>query len=258
MAMKKAIGLMMVLAIVCTAASAETVTFQKGENGYSGNTDSYIRAESIYRNHGAAMDISLGWEDTGAGQEFVGFSHWDFGSVPSGLTITSAKLGLYARHVEGTVDRTISVFAMTQPIDMGDKISANADEGQVCWYFRACDVSDWGGGSHAGPVAGSDYTTTYGSSLVISTSDQGSYVEFDVTDIVNAWYTGALTNYGFVLREVDPVANTRTNFSSADDIDTDGDTLIMYPYLEIEYTPEPATMGLLLIGGLAILRRRSR
>ncbi|MBN1555333.1 MAG: DNRLRE domain-containing protein [Phycisphaerae bacterium] len=255
--MKKTIGLLLLLFLVCTAASADTITFQNGVNGYSGNVDACIRSESGRQNYnyGTSTDIAVGWELADA--EFVGFSQWSFSGIPSGLTIEEAKLGMYCRDAQGTEDRTIHVYAMTSNItNMGTGNSRPATSGEVCWNYLAYDTATWGGGTTNGPVSGTDYTPTYGSSLTISVSDEGGYVEFDVTAIVNAWYTGALSNYGFILRDGAWDDNeTRVNLSSAD-TDLGSDYL---PYLEITYTPEPATMALLLAGGgLAILRRRTR
>jgi len=263
--MKRVVGLVMVLGIVCSPAWAQEtlVRFEKGLNGYDGLVDGGIRSEAGRQtyNYGASSDISVGWELEDA--EFVGFSQWKdiFGSganqVPLGATIVSAELGLTLRAAQGTEDRIITAYAMTREItDMGSGASNPAAAGEVCWSYLAYDTTMWGGDTTHGPVQDADYTTNHASSLTINVaSDNGITVSWDVTDIVNDWYTGALPNYGFLLRDGAWADNeTRSNFSSAETSNT-GDL----PFLKITYepVPEPATMGLVALGGLALLRRRS-
>ncbi|MBN1556475.1 MAG: DNRLRE domain-containing protein [Phycisphaerae bacterium] len=245
----------MLVMLVCSVASADTITFQNGVGGYSGLVDGSARSESGREkyNFGAYSQVNVGWE--AAGQELVGFVDFtnSINQIAAGQTITSAKLGMYlvsAEDQNSVGDRTISAFAMLKSLNMGTKVASDAAAGEVCWYELARHQTKWGNDtSNAGPVSGMDYTTTYGGSLVINPSQNGSYVEFDVTSIVNAWYTGALTNRGFLLREVDEVNRTRVNFGSSEGSST--------PYLTVTYTPEPATMSLLLLGGAALLKRRS-
>jgi hypothetical protein len=250
--MKRTIGLLILVAVMCSPVLAETITFQNNVGAYDGGVDAGIRQEHIYYNYGASESVSTGWET----EELISFYRFDdmFGSAAyqlpaTGMTITGAKLKLFVEGMDNPAEsRTINASAMTLPIDMGTKTGSNADEGQVCWYFRACDVSNWGGDSHAGPVAGTDYTTTDAASSTFGFSGTG-WVEWDVTAIAQAWYAGTLDNYGFVVRQADDTYNRRVNFTA-----TEGGGNA--PLLEITYTPEPTTMGLLAIGGLAFLKRR--
>jgi len=72
----------------------------------------------------------------------------------------------------------------------------------------------------------------------------------DVTGLVAQWYSGALDdNQGMVL--FGDTSQTAGLYWSSEH-----PTQELRPQLVIDYTPEPATMSLLALGGLALIRRR--
>jgi hypothetical protein len=84
------------------------------------------------------------------------------------------------------------------------------------------------------------------------TDTQDAWFWWDVTPAVVGWLNGSLANNGLLIvpKFQDSVTNKTTyQFGAAGNGD-------IAPQLEITYTPEPATMGLLSIGGLALLRRK--
>lgn len=86
------------------------------------------------------------------------------------------------------------------------------------------------------------------------TDTQDAWFWWDVTPAVEGWLDGSLANNGLLI--VPKFGNGGNNwtvyqFGAAGDGD-------IAPKLEITYTPEPATMGLLSLGGLVLLRRRNR
>ncbi|MBN1555146.1 MAG: PEP-CTERM sorting domain-containing protein [Phycisphaerae bacterium] len=259
--MKKTIGLLllMLVAVVCSSASAEVISIRFGESGVTdgGLVDSTIRAENGRENYnyGASSTIATGWENST--DELIGFSQWKniFGSganlIPYGSTITNAILGMVVDSTSGSGDRNVNCYAMTTEItDMGNKNSQPAAAGEVCWNWRAYNTVAWGGD---GPQAGVDYTTVGGQTVNIPYGTTTT-ISWTVTDIMQSWSDGA-DNYGFILRgDAWSGTNTRTGLNSYEASNPE-----YAPFLKVWYeeVPEPATMTLLLAGGgIALLRRR--
>ncbi|MBN1943281.1 MAG: DNRLRE domain-containing protein [Phycisphaerae bacterium] len=256
--MKRTIGLLMLVAIVCGPVWADTITFQNNVGTYDGGVDAGVRQEKPYYNYGGSATCGSGWED----QELITFFRFDdmFGSaayqLPAGQTITSAKLKLFVEGMDNPSEsRTFNASAMTVPVQMGTQNNYWASEGDVCYAYRAFSdytPGQWnaGAGSSSGPVANADYTTTDAASATFGFSGTG-WVEWDVTEIVKKWYAGTLDNEGFIVRQADDTHNRRVNFT----MEEGGGNA---PALEITYVPEPATMSLLALGGLGVLIRRKR
>ena len=136
----------------------------------------------------------------------------------------------------------------------------------------------WGldGLTHMGPTS-SDYNTTLRSTHVMEPCDIGAYydshfepldyfnsivydvAEFDVTAAVRAWADGTLDNNGWYMQSSG--YNQQYYYTSDYAVDVTGTPenpidLSLRPELVVEYTPEPATMALLLLGLPAMLKRR--
>jgi hypothetical protein len=147
------------------------------------------------------------------------------------------------------MERTVNVYAMTTEIpDMGGNTGGQAAAGEVCWNYLEYDTVSWSGN---GPVAGTEYTTTHGASATIADGSVATTIKWNVTDIVQDWSNG-MANYGFILRGDDWAGDDNRHGFFSNDCGTND-----LPYLKVTYTPEPATMTLLLSGGgLALLRRK--
>jgi len=246
--------------------SADIITFKNGQDGYSGCVDGAARSEpgrEVY-NYGTSTSFTSNFEDE-SNQEFVSFIQFEdlFGAgsnqISAGQTITDAKLYLYARGMQNAgTSRMVNAYAMLVGVNMGTKNSQPADDGEVCWDARARNQVAWGGDMHNGPVSGMDYTLNHADRTAVSAV---GWVSWNVTDMVNDWYSNALANHGILIRGGESTLQRRIDYCSTDWTTTGkmGDPLdpTYFPYLEVTYVPEPVSLILLSLGGLVLAGRRN-
>jgi hypothetical protein len=85
---------------------------------------------------------------------------------------------------------------------------------------------------------------------VSATAGQPGWLVWDVTSLVSSWTNGPNANNGVMIAtEGGAILFWASEYQGAP---------TLRPYLKITYTPEPATLSLLALGGLAILRRRRK
>lgn len=154
-------------------------------------------------------------------------------SALAGKTITSATLTLThdsaIYHTGQPLGTQADLYAAAQPWNTG--ATWNTTDGSTPWTTP--------GGTSTGTLFAFNNTVIPDNSGVVP-------VSFDVTSLVSDWTSGALTNDGILLTG------------------TEGDGLHFYiagadaPSLTITYTPEPASLALIGLGGLSILARRRR
>lgn len=223
------------LTLVMTTASF-------GDTVYADNSASNLVNNTIGNqfHSNVVHDINL------QGVNWNGFNDWfqrtaviKYDQLPSvaAADVTSARLGLYLASLSdpGYGDKTVNVRPAQQSWDSATLTWANHPFGQ--------DTFDWG----PTPIADSQViNNTSGTPATLG------WYWFDVTDVVKDWLDGTSTNNGLLIVPSNEDSNW-TNFFFA----TVGDTNNA-PQLEITYVPEPATMGLLALGGLVFFSRRNR
>jgi hypothetical protein len=141
----------------------------------------------------------------------------------------------------------------------GTRFSPPHNGAQMFWsdFDVAADNGiDWAGNFHNGPWNGGSATdfrnTALADLLDAQTLDgSGTQASFNLTLLAQNWASGIWENDGFALSTLNAVGNT-----NGYQIDTSGGSR----GLTLDYTPvpEPASLSLLALGGLAVLRRRSR
>ncbi len=143
---------------------------------------------------------------------------FDLSSIPSGSTITSAKLRLTKCCEVGGPGGNFYVYVY--------RLTNNWDETHSSWRYKETGVL-W---AHPG----GDYSGYYGSFYVTSGVAYGTHFEVDVTNLVKKWVDGTYPNYGILLRSsVESSATTNwIKFASKEYSDSD-----WRPKLIIEYTP---------------------
>ncbi|MEF8829305.1 MAG: DNRLRE domain-containing protein [Haloarcula sp.] len=187
-----------------------TATFQQGTDGYSGTTDTMLRAADPETSYGTAETLSIdGSDPEGSGStsqvllRFDGVIGTDTGGIPPGSDVEQATVGLAT-------------------VDEGD--GAAVHRLRTDWSADSTWASLGGGVQADGSEAVSDAVARTGAVEAGETS-------IDVTASVQAWANGA-QNRGWVLR---PLGNDGWDVQSADSATP--------PVLTVSYTPSETLAG---------------
>jgi hypothetical protein len=265
---------MLVVAGWCGVVEASLMkTFQNGLNGYTGTQDTMVERYSANNvNYGGNPDF-----DVAGALGNVGYSGLlKFGNlfgtgtnqVPAGATIVSAQLTLTAFTRYQPTSGSYAIEHTMLKDWVAGTASSVAQEGSSCFNARhyrsdgnyAANPGDaWGtdGVIHTGPVRSVDYATDgtaycYFNSAVDVENKTDYEMNFDLTSTVQAWQANPSSNFGMFFR-------TNQTWAYAYFYSSDNSALDKRPELVITYTPEPATLGLLLsgLGGFFLRRKNS-
>jgi hypothetical protein len=260
-------------------AFGATAVFRDGVDGYVGASEAHVRAGAhANRGWGGSGDIQTGFP---GGSERQGLWVWDDlfgggpGQIPLDQTIVSATLSAFLRTTGVSGESDFTAYPILGDIFLSDASDPGGPEpnpgvGQATWTYRRYDDIPWGGGTNDGPVADVDYDTSISATTTIDLSAEAQKVwnHLDVTPIVQAWLANAnddgagVPNEGFITILTAGGGNAYWFGSDTTDAYVAAQGLAgtgadYYPYLTVEYIPEPATLGLLAAGGLlALLKRR--
>lgn len=110
----------------------------------------------------------------------------------------------------------------------------------------------WTGG--AGAMGNTDTATDSILLPNLGATTAGTFIDFDVTSIVQGWADGTFADHGFMFLATNSVAGTTTRFFSREASDGTGPRLI----IDAEPIPEPAGISILVAGAMAAAHRRRR
>ena len=222
--------MMRALAIVITAALlaagptlADEAVFQQNLNGYTGAEDAWLRNTYPIRNYGNHWAIRT-QDRTDPGQGWINQGLLIFrdifgnapGQVPLGGEIHSATLTLGTAWGDEGCAAYLAYPLLTEITNYGTGSTGDAVDGEVNHigreYWAADNYTPWGtdNPSTDGPVEGEDFDMNAEVRSLGPDGQPGGEVcgddepvSADVTAIVRSWYSGALPNYGLVLRALD-------------------------------------------------------
>jgi hypothetical protein len=250
-------GLVLVMMCVSAAQAAVLEIQDTTVNGDGTNVqDAGTRA-------GTSQDLNYGvspiWNIRGVvnvedGGERGVLSWFDISSIPAGQTVDSATLTLRIRCTYA-IPSYAEVGRVLEPWGAGallcnEGLSDNAvNPGEITWNNREHDTVPWtdpGLQQNGGVGASRDM----GFAIDVAVNDGNWFVSVDVKDIVATWVEDGDPNYGFILNHTLPSGTSGWEVSMSEDIAE------RRPKLVINYTPEPASLVLVGLGGVALLRRR--
>jgi len=183
---------------------------------------------------------------------------FDLASLPAGYAVQSATLTLYSRFENGEGNpnaATMSLWRVTQPW-----LETEATWNDRDWGANHANDSPGPGDDHPWANPGGDFVGTTGvrNTNPYATSNyappgENLPVTWDVTTLVNEWYTGLHDNDGLLLESE---SYNSLSFWSREYDDGVHGAGYWSPKLDVTLTPEPGTLLLLALGGAAIMRRR--
>lgn len=181
-----------------------------------------------------------------------GLLRFDVSSLPDGAVVSSVSLRLYCDQ-ENTQKGPLSVTlhrvitGWTEGPAVGSGGGAGAGNGDTTWEFASLPGSAWltPGGDF---VAEDSALTPVGAERTFY-NWSGSGLVADV----QAWADESAGNFGWIIRSDETEVRTAKRFVSRE-----GAVVDQRPVLTVEYAliPEPSTLGLVALAGLALRRRK--
>ncbi len=223
-------------------AAAETVTIQPGSEG----KDTYG-----YEQGGASLDTNFGGRtylqaSFASNWQFESFIEFDLSTIPLGGYVEKAELSLFNYSIgwANRGDCYVDVYGVMDSWLEGNG-GTYADPGAydpntpITWNNRPPDD-----GISQKSLLFEGFSGYPSHPSVSKTPNE--WREWDVTNLVSAWHDGTSPNHGMVLKVTSGAQIFPIFYSS--------DAGANYrPMLVVTHVPEPATLLLLLIGGLAVM-----
>ena len=260
---RKMLLVILALGLLSGSAMAAQLVLQNGLAGYTGTQDGHLtKAKKEYDFGGSGAFLVQG---EGIGCYAQTLLKFDVSPVPAGGTIDSATLRVYfmSRLLDGW--QRLKAYPMLVDTNIGTLDDAPANVGIVDMHQRGQSAANWGQptsldqGPQPGVAGvGADFDVSqswtsvnhsYGNSGFGWTAGYG-WVEMEVTSLVEQWYDGTLDDSQGVIIFGD-ASQQAAYYASSDNTNE-----ALRPQLVIDYTPEPTTIGLLILGGAALIRRR--
>jgi len=227
-----AVGVTACALLGSSAASATTISFRQGENGYADASNSSFNYDGTNASTQVRMDLPDALQPAGSYAHLLFGNIVGIGGVPAGSSVQSATL-------EGWVTNAFesaTVARLLQDIENRPMSPDRIDDAAFAGNFY------------------DDTTAVFATHAPCGICDSPEQISWDVTAMVQAWVDGA-TNDGFLIL---PDTKNGGNLAPVGDA-----TVSFRPLLTVTMVvavPEPSS-GLLLaagFGGLAALRARRR
>jgi peptidoglycan/xylan/chitin deacetylase (PgdA/CDA1 family) len=194
-------------------AAATVVTFQQGNNNYSGTDDTFIEAVNANANYGSANSLTLSTRGYEQNRSLVRF---DIQGIPANAQIVKATLDLYTTYRgSGTI-----CFAAYN-------LKRSWSENAATWNVATTDVA-WG--QPGANDTTTDRADTYLPGFRIPLMPDSTWRTLNLTDIVKQWISNPTSNNGIILLASGPTG-TQYGLASSEYGD-----ILLRPRLTITYT----------------------
>jgi hypothetical protein len=247
--MKPFVALFLAVAFSCTAAAEEVqldavadAVLYEDATGTSANGSGQYLVAGKTRRFGLRRTVI----------------QFDLSSVPAGATIDSAVLRLTLSQANGTGSYLVSLLrTLTNwaegPADPADPegLGTDASAGDTTWIHRSYESTNW-------DAAGGDFAfSPSAQSTVDPVFTNYTWSGSGMVADVQSWLDDPAGNFGWFLIGDEGVEGSALRFNSRTHPDA-----ATRPLLTVTYTvapvPEPATLTMLALGGLALVQRRCR
>src|SRR5213080_513003 len=187
--------------------------------------DTYLNVNAVNAAGEPTLNLYT-WPDNKIANAVV--MKFDLASIPAGSTISSATLNLNLVESDGMTEPTYTVSAhkiVSKNPDLS-RATGYTYDGVNSWTPNACCYGNI-------PLAQADISAPVDTKDIDKTP---GFKQWDVTSIVQGWFSSPSTNFGLLLNS-DPakLRDRYRSFSSTED-----PVASTHPYLTVVYTPPPA------------------
>jgi hypothetical protein len=244
----KMLSVVLVVACVAVSASAGTVTFTHESGNWSDR----------------ALEIQHGLAPPADGTDFYCYVGGDGEPTRANVIAFDDLFTLLPASSDGDdIQITNATLSLTTKFSSGTGTAAYVSRITTPWLTAGVTeatvtgASGWATGVQYGGSIGDKFypdkdTDSANRASVTWNGTYNTAQDFDITDILQDLYDSGL-NDGFAFY-AEGVGNGGIAAESSEGSTTSRPRLIV----EYEYVPEPATMGLLLMGGIGVLARKRR